>query len=235
VSAAGAHLALVPPTADAAASPPFDALVRSSEAQRRGSARARQAAFAMWTGGCALLVAGPLLAPFSGDLSLVGMGFGGVLLLGSGLALFGLAVVDRTRESVRALVVAPVMLAATGGLMNPARRAAIELHVAAHQQELDALAAEIRAGFAGTPRGVDRRNVLEVLPRGNFGARFRRLDVERVTPVDGGLLFSTSVGMGYTLLYADGVRGPADECVKPRMRFIGGRWYERQCLDRAED
>jgi len=52
-----------------------------------------------------------------------------------------------------------------------------------------------------------------------------------VIPVDGGLLFTSSMGMGYTLLYADGIPGPADECQKPRMRFIGGRWYEQQCLD----
>jgi hypothetical protein len=236
VSTAGARLALVPPAADAPAAPPFEALVRSSEAGRGRSMRARRVVFETWVAGCALLLASPLLAALGGEGWVVAMFVAGVFLLpGSGVALFCFTLLDRTRAAVRALVAAVAMLAATGALMGPARRVAVELYVAAHEEELDALASAIRTGFAATPREPRWVSVLQVLPDGNFGGRFRRLAVKRVIPVDGGLLFTSSMGMGYTLLYADGVPGPANDCRKPRIRLIGGRWYEQQCLDYVDD
>jgi hypothetical protein len=235
-AAGGAHLALVPPTPDAVTPPPFDALARSSEAKRRRSVRARHVASGMCAAGCALLAAGPLLAAVGGAAWMVAMFIAGVFLLpGGGVALFCFALLDRTRAAVRALMAAVAMLAATAGLMGPARRVAIELHVAANQQVFDALAAEIRAGFAAAPRNAGSERELQVLPEGPFGRWFRPLEIERVVPVDGGLLFTMSMGMGYTLLYADGVPGPALPCQEPAPRFIGGRWYEVRCVRYEED
>jgi len=233
-AAGGAHLALVPPSADAVMPPPFDALVRSSEAKRRRSVRARRVAFGMCAAGCALLAANPLLAALGGATWMVAMFIAGVFLLpAGGMALFCFALLDRTRAAVRSLMAAFVMLVAMAGLMGPARRVAIELHVAANQEVFDALAAEIRAGFAAAPRSASAPE-LQVLPDGPFGKWFRPLQIKRVVPVDGGLLFTLSMGWGYTLLYADGGPGPALPCREPP-RFIGGRWYEVQCVRYEED
>jgi hypothetical protein len=233
-AAGGAHLALVPPSADAAP-PPFDGLARSSGTKRRRSARARRVAFGMCAAGCALLAADPLLAALGGAAWMVAMFIAGVFLLpAGGMALFCFALLDRTRAAVRALMAAFVMLAAMGGLMGLARRVAIELHVAANQEVFDALAAEIRAGFAAAPRSAGSAPELQVLPYGSFGRWFRPLEIDRVVPVDGGLLFTLSMGMGYTLLYADGGAGPALPCQEPP-RFIGGRWYEVMCARYEED
>jgi len=225
-----ARLALVPPSADAPAndapaSAPFDVMPLSA-VKGAGSARFRRVLSAFFATGCALFVAAPLLAPVTHNASLAGWLFGALFLLASGLPLFGLVVVERTAAAARALVTAAVWLALAIGLTGPAHRVAIEAHVAAHMEELDALATEIRAMHAA-PTLDDPQGTARVWER--FGDRLRPLGINRVAPVDGGMLFHSSLGTGYTLIRADGVPGPGDACANPRLRFLGGRWFERTC------
>jgi len=237
VSAAGsARLALVPPDAEVPAPPPFDALVQSSAAKQRRSARARRVASGIWGTGCALLLTGPLLAPATGDLSLVGMGLAGIFLLpASGFPLLAFALLDRSRAAVTTLMAAAVVLAGTIGLMGPARRAALEMYVAASQPELDALAAETRAVVAAAPYDPDPARGTEAQIGQRFGVPMQRLSIRSAVPIDGGLLFRSSAGTGYTLVYADGAAGPAAECAIRRLRFIGGRWFEAECRRQADE
>jgi hypothetical protein len=233
---ATAHLALVPPAPDPPARPPLEGLVRSAEAKRAGLARIRRVMLGAWGAGCALLLAGPLFEPFTGGLSLAGMLLGGVFLLPlSGLVLGGLGLYERSREAVFAPILAALTLASSIALFGPAHRAAIEMHVAANETELDAVAVEVRAAVASVPtagNGIDAR---DGLIKERFGPRLRRLDLKWFKPVDGGLLFIHTGEMRYILLYADGAVGPPDECSHPRPRRLGGRWYEHECQDRSED
>jgi hypothetical protein len=238
VSAAGsARLALVPSAAEVhPPPPPFDAMVRSAAAKRATLARGRRVLSATWVCGCALLVVGPLLAPFTDGLSLAGMVLAGALLLPtSGLALAGLGVYERSREAVFALVMTALTLASAVALIGPAHRAAIEMYVAAHGPELEGVAAEIRTAFAAAPYDPDPVRGTTVQMGRRFGPQLRRLSIQAAVPVDGGLLFNGRGEMGYTLLYADGAGGPPDSCRDRRMRFIGGRWFEAECRDRGDD
>jgi hypothetical protein len=231
VSAAGsAHLALVPPAADAPLSPPLNRLVRSAEAKRASLARARRVLLGAWGAGCALVVGGPLLAPSSGDASLAGLLLGGALLLPmSGLALGGLGLYERSRDAVSALMLAALALASTIALFGPAHRAAVEMHVAANEQELDAVAAEVRALVASVPMAGNGIGARDRLIEERFGPRLHPLGLQWYQAVEGGLLFVHRGETGYMLLYADGAAGPPDECRKRRLRFLGGRWYHHEC------
>lgn len=234
-AARSAHLALVPPTDDAPP-PPFDAPVRSSAAKRVLSARARRVVSAMWGMGCAALVAGAFLAPLAGEAVWAGTAFACLLTLpASGVALWCFALLDRSREAVTALVAATAVLAATLGLMGPARRVGAELHFSARQAEFDAVAVEIRAAAAAGPFDPDAYRGTYAQLGGRFGPRLQRLSLHAPVPVDGGLLFRSTNGGGYSLLYADGVAGPRDDCRNRRLRFLGGRWFEADCRDRSAD
>jgi hypothetical protein len=194
--------------------------------------RARRVLLGVWATGCALVVAGPLLAAVTSEASLAGMILGGAFLLPlSGLVLGCLALFERSREAVLALAVAAVSLAGTIGLVGPASRAGTEVYVAAHQPELDALAVEIRATLPPDPVDDDPLQGFDGPVWERFGERLRRLGVMSVRRTDGGLLIATSRGMGFTLVYADGGAGPST-CAYPRLRFVGGRWFEWKCQDR---
>lgn len=237
MSAAGsAHLALVPPAADAPLSPPLNGLVRSAEAKRASLARARRVLLGAWGAGCALLLAGPLFEPLTGGLSMVGMLLGGAFLLPmSGLALGGLGLYERSRDAAFALILAALALASSIALFGPAHRAAVEMHVAANETELDAVAAEVRGLVASVPMAGNGLGARERLIEERFGPRLHPLGLQWYQPVDGGLLFVHRGQTGYMLLYADGAAGPLDECGNPRPRRLGGRWYQHGCQDRPED
>ena len=237
MSAAGsARLALVPADAEAPPPPPFDALVRSSAAKAALAARTRRVMAGIWTAGCALLVTGPLLAYATGDASLGGMVLAGAFLLPmSGLALFCLALYEHSRDAVTTLVAAVVTFACAVALIGPANRAAVEMYVAANQAELDAVAEEIGSLAAANPPNGDRTGRLGRLIGENFNVRLRRVGITAATPIDGGLLFTSDVGMEYTLFYAGGGAGPPDTCGMRQMRFIGGRWFEARCREYDND
>lgn len=228
MSATGsARLALVSPATPA----PAPAVPSPATAHAR-RARARQVLLGVWATGCALVVAGPLLAAVTSEASMAGMVLGGAFLLPlSGLVLGCLALFERSREAVLALAVAAVSLAATIGLVGPASRAGIEVYVAAHQPELDALAVEIRAALASAPDDPAPLRGSDGVVWQRFGERLRRVGVTSVRRTDGGLLFASTLGMGFTLVYADGGAGPPT-CSNPRLRFVGGRWFEWKCQDR---
>jgi hypothetical protein len=231
MSVAGtAPLALVPP---GPAVPPPEPAAASARTGARVT-RVRRVMLGAWVTGFSLIAAGPLLAPITHDLSFVAMVLAGVLLLPvSGLALFGIALYQHDRAAVTSLVAAAVVLVSALALTGPAHRAGIELHVAANQAGLDALAEEIRAASAGAPSTsggwADGRIPLR------FHARLQPLGLHSVGPIDGGLLFSHTGEMGYTLLYADGVAGPPPQCGNVRLRYLGGRWYQYNCRDYAND
>jgi hypothetical protein len=111
----------------------------------------------------------------------------------------------------------------------------MEMHVAASQAELEAVAAEIRAAAASGPIDPDPGRGTYAQLGQRFGPRLLRLSVHPPVPVDGGLLFRSSNSRGYTLLYADGVAGPRDDCGNRRLRFLGGHWYAAECRDRPVD
>jgi hypothetical protein len=233
---APARLALVPADAQPPAPPPFDALARSSVAKTARSARVRRVVVGTAATGCVLLLAGALLSAATGGVSVGLMLLAGAVLLPlSGVALICFALLDRSRQATSALLTAILSLALTIALLEPAWHAGVEARAAAMQPELDALAVEIRATLAAEPAGTDAKQRADMLER-RYGARLRQLGMRVTTPVEGGLLFGSTGGeFSYTLLYADGAPGPADACAKARLRFIGGRWFERDCLDRVDD
>ncbi|MFL5541643.1 MAG: hypothetical protein ACJ8J0_21840, partial [Longimicrobiaceae bacterium] len=183
MSAAGsAQLALVPP--GPAVPPPA---VASAKTGARVT-RVRRVMLGAWITGFSLIAAGPLLAPITHDLSFVAMVLAGVLLLPvSGLALFGIALYQHDRAAVTSLVAAAVVLVSAVALTGPAHRAGIELHVAASQPELDALAEEIRAASAGVPATSGGWADGQIPSR--FHARLQPLGLLSTGQIDGGLLF----------------------------------------------
>jgi len=227
VSAAGnAQLALVPP-GPISAPPDVAAAAVAREAR---VARGRRVMLGAWFAGCALIVTGPLLAPITDGLSIVGMALGGILVLpASGLVLFGITLYQHDRAAVSSLVTATFALVSAAALAGPAHRVGIELHLAANQAELDALAAEIRAASANVPATSDGWADGQIPSR--FYTRLQPLGLRSIGPIEGGLLFRRSGDLGYTLLYADGAAGPPPTCGKVRLRFLGGRWYRYDCRD----
>jgi hypothetical protein len=230
-AAAGARLALV---GDApAAATPLDRLVRTSALQSRRTARALRAVQTMWIAGCVQLVVGSLLLAGS-DLALAGMLLVAVFMLpASGLAIACFALVDRSREAVRALAGAAVGLALTLGLVQPAQRAGIELNFAAHQAELDRIAAGLPAAPAAAIAG--RVVVPATLGRDVSSPRLRRLGFVSAGRVDGGVIFRGAAGDPYLLFRADGNTAPPAECLARPPRFLGGRWFQVWCGDGGED
>lgn len=229
MSAAGsARLALVPP------GPVVPPPVRSAPAAGTGArvARARRVSLRIWVTACALVVGGTLLSPMNDRLSLAAMLFAGAFLLPmSGLAGFCLVLYERSREAAQAFVVAILSLVSVISLSGPAHRAGIEMHFAANQAELDALAAEVRAASASVPVTAEGWTDNRVL--GRFRDRLEALDLASVAPVEGGLLFRHGGEFSFTLLYADGAAGPPGTCRNVRPRFLGGRWYAYDCRDRS--
>jgi hypothetical protein len=230
-AAAGARLAVV---ADApAAATPLDRLVRTSALQSRRTARALWGVQTVWIAGCVSLIVGALLLPVS-DWALAAMLLVTVFVLpASGLAIVCFALVDRSREAVRALAGTTVLFAVTLGLVQPARRAGIELHFAAHQAELDRLAAGLAAAPAS--RVVDRVIPSEVLGQDVSSPRLRRLGFVSAGRVDGGVIFRGAAGDSYLLFRADGDTEPPAQCRARPARFLGGRWFQVWCGDEELD
>jgi hypothetical protein len=237
VSAAGsARLALVPPDAEVRPPPPppVEVVMGPFFERRAVSARARRVLWGMWAAGCAALVGGSFLWPLAGDVALGSMALAGLFLLSpSGVALGCFALLDRTREAWTSLMAAGAVLAAAVALMAPARHAAVEMHVAANQAELEALAAEIRAAVAASPFDPDTYRGSYASVNQRLSPRLLRLSLAYAMPIDGGLLFRSSGERDYSLIYVDGVAGPPDECRSRRLRFLGGRWFEAECGDRS--
>jgi hypothetical protein len=198
------------------------------------AARVRRAMTGTWAAGCALVVLAALLSASTPGLSMAVLVLAGAFVLPiSGLAGFCLVLYERSRAAVSSLVAAVFSLASAIALFGPAHRAGIEMHVAANQAALDALAAEIRAasvGVAVTPRGWAGGQI----PLRFYG-RLEPLGLRITGPVDGGLLFTHNGELGYSLLYADGAAGPPGTCRNVHLGFLGGRWYRYDCRDYAYD
>lgn len=225
-----------PGPADAVPPGAVDLPPAAVEAAARGTrstlATARRLFLWGWVAGCAAIVVCFVLAPLMGDAPLSGLTLFGVLVMpacGFGLACVALA--ERRRESALALLVAGLSLAAAVSLVPAARGIGIELYVAAHQVELDALAVEIRAAYAGASAAPDPTHALDHRVAERFRGRLNALGLHGVERTAGGLLFPTPFG-SHRLLYADGAGAPSDGCTTPRLRALGGRWFERWCEER---
>jgi len=216
----------LPPSPDApAAAPP--AVPRDGAARRTLPGRLRRFFLRGWVTACAVIVIAMLLPPLRREPSIVIALFAGALgLAPCGVGLGCVALVERTRESALALLVAALAFAATVSLLPVAFRVNTELWFAAHQVELDALAAEIRSAFAHAgPAAAADGDALVAKP---FRDRLWRMGIASVRRTDGGLLFDTWPG-GEVLLYADGVPDDEPGCHAPRLRALGGRWYQWWC------
>jgi hypothetical protein len=140
-----------------------------------------------------------------------------------GLVLFIVAVIQRTRDDLRAMLVVAATFAAAVALLPAAGRVGTEAYVSTHAVELDALAARVRAEWQPAPLD-GRLDETQLAIR----AAARRRNLGRPRVVDGGIVFRSGELFGSDLFYADGVKSDAAfQCRHPRS--IGGRWYTAQC------
>jgi hypothetical protein len=194
-----------------------------------GLARARRVFLRLWVTGCAGIVVAVLLYPMTGGASLVVMVLaGGLVMAPCGFGVGCVALAQRSRASLHALLVAAVSLVAAIALVPVALQVGMEVAFAPRQAELDALAPEIRRSFAVEGAGAGPDDGVDVRVTDRFRSRLNDLDVSSVHRTDGGLVFSTRMG-GAVLLYADEVPYAEGDCAAPRLRALGGRWFERRC------
>lgn len=234
MSAPGAApvLALVPPQ------PPSqsrlaDAFERSPVARRRQALARRWATVGVVTGA---LLPVPLVAagPYLGDGVYVGLVLSWAFLLpGCGLALLLAAALARTRDDLRALVLAAVSTAAGFSLLGPAGRLGMEAFASSHAAQLDVIAAERAAALAHVaPRPAWEANA--EFARTAAGRALHGLGLDPPTPVSGGLRFTTRPPFAPDLLYADAAfdHGGPRGCARAWVRPVGGRWFLFECGDR---
>lgn len=229
------RLELVPPTpqpsAEAPSHIPMTGAVRSEADRRAFAARMGRVMLRCGVAACAVIPLVFLFGPQLGEAGMVTLLLPcGMVIVGCGIGLLGLAVVERTRATFLALMVGILSLFGAIALAQLAIPAAAELHVAMHQVELDALAADVRAVATGKLVPSGSAQELNQRLTDEFRPRLREVGMNDVAVVDGGLLFSPADGPG--VLYADGVAGPADPCPRMELRALGGRWYERRCYGR---
>jgi len=240
VSADRAPLQLLPPAADGPAAGPeavpdrapptaverrMNVALPPPAARRSVAPQARRLFVSAWVIGCLLIDPAVLLAPATRDGSMVLLVVVGLIVMApSGVGLGCVLLIDRSRASLHAALGAGALLAIAAALVPAAHRIGVETYFAAHQVELDALAAGIRAVYDREPAGDQR-----VVDR--FGVRLREAGVTRVERMSAGLLFVSTSG-GTLLLYADGAGTLDDICRRPTLRAMGGRWYAVDCPER---
>ena len=152
MSTAPVRLELVPPDPAPAPAPPqrpAPGAMRSDADRRASAARIRRVLTVLWLCSCGVIPLAFLLVPGTNGGSMAAVLIVGALVMpASAVGLFCVPLVERTRESLLALLVAGLSLTGALLLIAPAEDAALELHVAANQAELDVLAADIRAAAA---------------------------------------------------------------------------------------
>ena len=222
MSAAPAPLHLLHPSG--APAPPPSAVVAGG-ARRPVTGRARRIFLRGWMTACTVILLAFLPPALRREPSIVIAVLAGMVMVPCGMGLGCVALLERTRESALALLAAALGMAAMVALLPVVFRVNTELWFAAHQAELDALAVEIRAAYAPVDP-ADREVSAQAI--GPFSDRLWEAGVGSVRRTDGGLLFSTWPG-GEVLLYADGVPHGEPECAVPRLRALGGRWFEWGC------
>lgn len=172
-------------------------------------------------------------APYLHEWVALGLVASWVFLLPcGGFALLLSAVLWRTRDELRALVLAAVSFAVGIALVGPAARAGTEAYVSSHATELDAMAAE-RVAVLSTLPAADLQAEIGRFPGSREAADLRRVGLSSPHPVRGGVRFDTDAPFAPSLLYADPAMGrwPA-ACARERVTPIGGRWYLYECHDR---
>lgn len=173
-------------------------------------------------------------APYLGDWVALGLLTGWVFLVPcGGLGLLLATALWRTRDEVRALVLAGVSLVIGLALIAPAARAGTEAYVSSHAAELDALAAE-RVGVLSKLAPNQLKEATESFRSSRQAVDLRRLGLTSPSPVRGGVRFETLAPFIPALLYAD----PAMDhwprtCSHERVTPIGGRWFLYECHDRS--
>jgi hypothetical protein len=236
VSAPGAApaLALLPPQRPSLPPPARE----PSPAGRRRQVVARRFAAAGCVAGALLPVAFVAAGPYLGEAAYVGLVVPWALLLpGCGLALLLAAALGRTRDDLRALVLAALSLAAGVALIGPAGRLGAEAFVSSHAVELDGVAAELVAAHSSAVARNGSVRTDYTFDGATAPARALArlgLGVPRLTR--GGLRFDSSAPFAPDLLYAhaslDGF--PAD-CPNERVRPVGGRWFLYECRARRAE
>lgn len=230
--AAAPVLALVPPE------PPRLVPAPATPAGLARRAKVRRVLTGACVTGALLPVPCVAAAPYLHEWVALGLVTSWVFLLPcGGFALLLAAAMWRTRDDLRALLLAGVSLVAGIALLGPAARAGMEAWVSSHAAELDAMAAARVAALAPLDRTgvVDEDRRFSASPE---GGAMRRLGLGGPELVQGGLFFRTDAPFAPGLLYADGslARWPAP-CGRLRVTPLGGRWYLYDCdrWHRSED
>ncbi|HSU13894.1 hypothetical protein [Longimicrobium sp.] len=219
MSAASAPvLALLPPG-------PAPSPVSASLADRaRVVRRTRAGATAVCVTGALLPLPFVLMERWIGEGQYLGIVGSWLFLFGiGGLVLFIVAVSQRTRDDLRAMLVAIATFVAAVALLPAAGRVGTEAYVSTHAVELDALAARVRAEWRPAPPD-GRLDEAQLALR----AEARRRNLGRPRVVDGGIVFQSGELFGSDLFYSDGVKNDAAFQCRD-LRSIGGRWYTASC------
>lgn len=230
--AAAPVLTLLPPQRPSLPSPR-----ELSPVARRRQVVARRVMTAGCVAGALLPLACVAAGPYLGPVVYAGLVLSWAFLLpGCGLALLLTASFGRTRDDLRALVLAAVSLAVCVALIGPAGRLGTEAFVASHAVEMDAIAAQL---VASHPWAVGTNGVPQIDYRFEdtaHGRALTRLGLRTPHAVRGGLLFAPDAPFAPAVLYADASLDQlANGCADPRVRPIGGRWFLYECRGRRTE